>query len=132
MGRWPMALEEARNSASFRVLRDQDLLWRLEGREQRISIGIYCSTEHLTVGTVRLRPGQQTAPHRHAGDESIYVVSGIIQLRLTEHRNLGWYELRPGDGFYIPEGVAHQYHNDGPANAELLFGVAPNYAEPAS
>lgn len=130
---WPMAQHEAQQSASMRVVREADLLWRLEGRDQPTPIGLLCSTEHLTVGTIRLLPGQQTEPHRHAGDECLYVVSGEVHVRLPEQRELGWFELTPGDGFYLPQGVLHQYHNGGRSQAQIVFGVAPNYLpEPQS
>jgi len=125
--RWPMAREEAQQSFSIRVIRETDALWRLEGRERPIPVGLLCSTEHLTVGTIRLLPGQQSEPHRHGGDEGLYVAEGTIHLRLTDQRYRSWFELTPNDGFFIPQGVAHQYYNPGIAPARLLFGIAPQY-----
>jgi quercetin dioxygenase-like cupin family protein len=127
IARWPMAREEARRDATLRPVREHDILWRLEGRERPVPVGILCSTEHLTVGMIRLAPGQQSDPHTHAGDECLYVDEGALHVRLPEHRGQGWYELKAGDGFYIPEGVPHQYHNGGATMTRLLFGVAPGY-----
>lgn len=125
--RWPAAQEEARREATLRVLREADVLWRLEGREHPTPVGILVSTEHLTAGKLCLLPGQQTDVHSHGGDESLYVVEGILHLRVPEHAGGRWFELGPGDGFYVPKGEPHQYYNIGAQPATAVFGVAPRY-----
>jgi uncharacterized RmlC-like cupin family protein len=37
-------------------------------------------------------------------------------------------ELRPGDGFYCPQGTPHQYYNIGSSTAKAVLGVAPRWA----
>lgn len=127
MGHWPMAQVEAAAAATIRVVRDADTLWRLEGRERQVLVGILAATEHLTAGVMHLLPGQRTDVEQHGGDESVYVLEGTINIRLPEHDGQRWYELKPGDGFYLPEGVPHQYYNMTGEPARLLFGVAPHY-----
>ncbi|HWQ15579.1 MAG TPA: cupin domain-containing protein [Roseiflexaceae bacterium] len=127
LGRWPMAQEEVRRSETMRVLREADLLWRLEGRERQVPVALLCSTEHLTVGRLRLLPGQHSEPQVHGGDECLYVLEGALHVRLPEAQGARWFELKPGDGFYIPQGEPHQYYNVSGAPAELIFGVAPRY-----
>lgn len=127
LGRWPMALEETRHDATIRVIRDQDILWRIEGRERLTPVGILVATDQLTVGTIALLPGQQTEPQIHGGDESLYVLEGTLNVRLPNYRGARWHELRPGDGFFIPEGEPHQYYNVSAAPARLIFGIAPGY-----
>jgi quercetin dioxygenase-like cupin family protein len=127
LGRWPMARGEAEQAFTMHVLRDADILWRLEGRERQALVGIYASTEHLTVGKVHLLPGQQTEVQTHGGDESLYLIEGTVHVRLPDHQGPRWFELKPGDGFYIPEGEPHQYYNVSDTPATLIFGVAPAY-----
>jgi quercetin dioxygenase-like cupin family protein len=127
LGRWPMARAEAAQSATMRVLRDPDTLWRLEGRERQVLVGILASTEHLTVGKVHLLPGQQSDVQVHAGDESIYLLEGTLHVRLPEHQGPRWHELKPGDGFYIPQNEPHQYYNVSDTPVTLIFAVAPQY-----
>jgi len=128
IGRWPMAREEAMRGFSMQMLRDADMLWRLEGRERQVLVGILASTEHLTVGKVYLLPGQHTDVQIHGGDESLYLLEGTLHVRLPEHQGARWCELNPGDGFYIPQGEPHQYYNVSDTPVSLLFGVAPAYA----
>lgn len=125
--RWPAAREEAGREETIRVLRDQDVLWRLEGRVRPILVGILASTPQLTVGKIALQPGQHGDAQIHAGDESLYVLEGRLHVRLPEQAGQRFFELKPGDGFYIPEGVAHQYYNMTEQPTELIFGVAPRY-----
>jgi quercetin dioxygenase-like cupin family protein len=130
LGRWPMEREAARRTAAMQVLHEPDMLWRLEGHEHPTLVGLLAATEHLTVGKVYLLPGQQTDPQTHAGDESLYLLEGTLHIRLPENQGLRWFELKPGDGFYIPEGVPHQYYNVSDKPVSLIFAVAPQYIVP--
>jgi mannose-6-phosphate isomerase-like protein (cupin superfamily) len=127
MGRWPMTQLEAQRSFTMRVLREPDVLWRLEGQEQQVLVGILAATEYLTVGKIHLLPGQQTDVQAHGGDEGLYLLDGSLNMRLPENEGQRWFELKPGDGFYIPHGTPHQYYNFTERSASLIFGVAPDY-----
>src|SRR5690349_20977119 len=50
LGRWPMARVEASAGQTIQVLREADMLWRMEGNERPALVGLFVSTEHLTVG----------------------------------------------------------------------------------
>jgi len=126
LGRWPAARAEALQGASMRVLRADDALWRLEG-EQDVLVGLWASTEQLTVGKVYLRPGQHTDAQAHGGDEGLYLLEGTLNVRIPDNDGQRWFELARRDGFYIPEGVAHQYYNMTDQLVEFIFGVAPAY-----
>jgi quercetin dioxygenase-like cupin family protein len=128
--RWPMAAAARAQAATMQHLRPHDLLWRLEGTHHYTLVGLWASTEHLTAGEIELLPGQQTDLQRHAGAESLYVLSGTLNVRTPDHDGPRWHELHPGDGFYLPEGVPHQYYNMGGSPTKFLFGVAPSYPEP--
>ncbi|MEA2524339.1 MAG: hypothetical protein QOF33_1982 [Thermomicrobiales bacterium] len=127
LGRWPMDREEARRAQTIQVVRESDVLWRMEGKERQVLVGILASTEHLTVGKIRLLPGQHTEIQTHGGDESLYVLDGTLNVRLRDADGPCWFELAPGDGFYLPQGAAHQYYNMTDQPAEFIFGVAPTY-----
>lgn len=127
IGRWPEAKPESERGSGIQVLEDRDILWRVEGRESRVLVGILVSTEHLTVGKVHLLPGQQTDIQIHGGDKSIYVEDGSVVVRVRESEAKPWFELNPGDGFYLPQGTSHSYANMSDHPTTLLFGVAPSY-----
>ena len=102
---------------SFRVLRPVDAVLRLD---LGVLTGLLVSTEHLTVGTVEILPGQTSHEESHAGDELLYVTRGEV------HVSAGGVEatLAPHDAFSIPAGTPHRYTGSGTA----IFGVAPAYA----
>lgn len=127
LGRWPMARDEVRRTQTMQVLREADLHWRLEGNEHPTLVSILASTEHLTVGKLHVLPGQQSEIQIHGGDESLYLLEGTLHVRLPENQGPRWCELKPGDGFFIPEGEPHQYHNVSEQPVSLIFGVAPQY-----
>jgi quercetin dioxygenase-like cupin family protein len=127
IGRWPMAQQEARQSHTIRIVREHDALWRMAGRERPVPVALLCSTEHLTVGKVRLLPGQHTDVETHAGDECLYLVEGTVNVRAPEAQGVRWFELKPGDSCYLPQGEPHQYYNISSAPATFVFGCAPGY-----
>ena len=128
--RWPHARGEAAREMTMHVLRDEDLLWRLEGAEQQVLVGLIASTKNLTVGKFDLLPGRHSSVQVHAGDESLYVLDGTLNVRVPENDGQRWFELTPGDGFYLPQGVPHQYYNMTDKPAGVIFGVAPTYTPP--
>ena len=125
--RWPMAQAEVRAERTITVLREADLLWRLEGDDRPIAVAILAATDHLTVGKIRLEPGQSTAVQRHGGAEGLYVLAGTLNVRVLDGDPPCWFELAPKDGFYLPEGTPHRYYNVTDRPTELIFGVAPRY-----
>jgi quercetin dioxygenase-like cupin family protein len=127
LGHWPMAQAEIQRDFTIKVLREADLMWRMEGKQKEVLVGLLASTEHLTVGKIYLLPGQQSDIQLHAGDESLYLLEGTLNIRLPENEGQRWFELNPRDGFYIPQGVPHQYYNISDQPVTLIFGVAPDY-----
>lgn len=130
LGKWPMQREEHDRAATMRVLSEGDLLWRVEGSDGGAVSSLYVSTEHLTAGKVRLRPGGQTGVQHHGGDKTLHVLEGTLNVYLPDAdgpNGQRWFELAPEDGFYLPEGTRHQLRNVGGDDAEVLFAVAPDY-----
>lgn len=127
LGRWPMAASEEAASRTIYPIRSTDILWRLEGTDRPLLVGILASTEHLTVGRIDLQPGQRSDISCHGGDEAIYVLSGTVNIRPHGASGPGWLELHEKDGAFLPAGTPHQYYNISGKPASLMFGVAPSY-----
>jgi quercetin dioxygenase-like cupin family protein len=127
IGKWPMASADERSAATMRHLTDSDLLWELDVDDQGVFTGLYASSEHLTVGRTTLLAGRRSRLHAHGGDECLYVLRGIVNVHVPEKDGQVWFELHPGDGFFVPEGTRHAYFNMGAEPASLMFGVAPSY-----
>jgi quercetin dioxygenase-like cupin family protein len=128
--RWPQAADEAR--AKDTQLPVRDVLWRLEGTDDPVLIGIYLSTPELTAASLDLRPGQRSDALVRGGDEAGYVVSGRMHLFLPdgpdpEGPGNAWHQIDRGDAWYVPEGVPHRYFNMTDEPVHAMFGVAPRY-----
>lgn len=127
-GRWPMEQAQIESDFTFQVIREEDLLWRLEGGfGKEVLVGLLVATEHLTVGKMYLQPGQSTDLERHGGDECLYLLDGTLHMHCPEKEGQIWFELNPQDGFFIPAGAPHQYYNMSDEPVTLIFGVAPGY-----
>ena len=112
---------------SIRVIRAADRRWRLEpGRPGPVPLGLLASTEHLTGAMAELYAGQYGDRQARGGDESGYVLDGVLGVRLGSDGGREFLELHPGDGWYVPKGIAHSYFApQGPAS--FIFGVAPRF-----
>jgi quercetin dioxygenase-like cupin family protein len=127
VGRWPMAAAEERQAATMHVIRDADMLWELDPADQGVMTGLFASTEHLTSGKTTVLPGRKSSFATHGGDECLYVLSGCLNVLTPDREGQVWFELHPGDGFFVPAGSRHQYANMGGEPAVFVFGVAPDY-----
>ena len=111
----------------FTVVRAADIRWRLEdGHPSPVPVGLFASTEHLTVGTVDLVSGQRTAWRTHAGDLCGYVLDGPMAIGVEGPDARRWFELEPGDGWYVPQGVPYRFQAHHGAT-QAMFAVAPSY-----
>lgn len=104
----------------FLVLRSTDAVWRLD---RDVLVGLLVSTEHLTVGTVAVMPGQTSLEETHEGEELLYVTRGALRVAADGIEAT----LAPGDAFFVPAGVPHRYAVESGGRAEAIFGVAPTY-----
>jgi mannose-6-phosphate isomerase-like protein (cupin superfamily) len=132
IGRWPAGLDEARRSAAIKVVREPDILWRLEGEKRQVLVGIMASTDLITFGKIVLQPKQETEVRIHGGDLGLYLQEGELHVRLPgqtldSRGQTRWFDVKAGDGVYLPEGTPHQYYNPSDRMTTLIFGVAPTY-----
>lgn len=127
LGQLALDDNKLRRGNSIKIVRDAGLEWRLHGSGFPTLVGLVVSTEHLTVGKILLLSGQNTDLETHGGDEALYVTEGVINLRVDDGQLPNWFEIKTGDGCYIPQGVAHEYYNISGGQATAIFGVAPRY-----
>lgn len=128
LGHWPMERAAIEQRFTIRIIREQNLLWRLEGgRGNEVLHGLFCSTEHLTMAKVILQAGQCGELHKHAGDESLFLLEGTLHVNCPDSEGQQWNELEPQDGYYLPEGTVHAYHNKTDKAVTFIVGVSPAF-----
>lgn len=129
--RWPADAEAFGAKRTQRVLSDRDVLWRLEGDEHLLPVGIYLSTPQLTVARAELLPGQRSDTIVRGGDQAGYVLEGRLNLFLPDQPvkggGNGWFQMEAGDGFFVPAGTPHRFYNMTGSTVRFMFGVAPRY-----
>ena len=90
-----------------------------------------CNAEHITVGHVRLAPGQGHLRHNHPGSEEIlFVLSGegeqMVETDLEENGGEPeTFQVKAGDLIHIPASVYHQTVNTGGSVMEILAVYSP-------
>jgi quercetin dioxygenase-like cupin family protein len=121
LGQWP---PEGRRAARLRVLRPDDVLYR---RDLGVLCGVLVSTEHLTVATLEIGPGEVAGVHAHGGDEVLMALEGTLWVRAWHDGGVHVFELGPEDVCYLPAGAQHEYRNAGAGTARAICGIAPDY-----
>jgi quercetin dioxygenase-like cupin family protein len=121
LGHWPPASPPR---PRLRVLRTGDVLWR---RDLGVLCGVLVSSEHLTVATLEIGPGEAAAPHEHGGDEVLMALGGTLWVRAWFDGAVQVFELESEDVCYLPAGSRHEYRNPGGATARAICGVAPSW-----
>jgi quercetin dioxygenase-like cupin family protein len=121
LGHWPAARPR---EPRLHVLRPGDVLYR---RDLGVLAGVLVSTEHLTVATLEVGPGEAAAAHEHGGDEVLMALAGSLWVRAWYDGGVHVFELEPEDVCYLPAGSLHEYRNAGGTTARAICGVAPRY-----
>ncbi len=106
------------------MVRPADVLYR---RDLGVLAGVLISTEHLTVATLEVGPGELAAAHEHGGDEVLMALEGSLWVRAWYDGGVHVFELEPEDVCYLPAGSLHEYRNAGGQTARAICGVAPRY-----
>ena len=121
LGGWPRGRPP---DPRLRTLRPADVLWR---RDLGVLCGVLVSTEHLTVATLELGPGETAAVHEHGGDEVLMALEARLWVRAWFEGDVHVFELEPEDACYLPAGSRHEYRNAGGTTARAICGIAPSY-----
>jgi len=116
----------SRRRQALHPIRSEDTLWRLEGADASLLVGIMLSTNELTVGSGELLPGRTTDDRRHDGDLGIYVRYGRLTVVVPDGGGRVDH-LGPDDGFFVPTGMRYRLENHTNDRASFVFGVAPGY-----
>jgi quercetin dioxygenase-like cupin family protein len=78
--------------------------------------------EFLYAGLNSFEPGQEHAPHAHAGQDKLYVVlegNGVVRIAEQAER------VGPGDAAFAPAGVLHSMSNPGPSRLVVMVVLGP-------
>ena len=79
--------------------------------------------EFLFAGLNSFEPGQEHAPHAHAGQDKLYVVlEGSGKIQVGEQTQ----QLSAGDAAFAPSGIVHSIRNPGPERLVVMAVLGPS------
>ena len=131
IGNWPPETEEARKEKRFIVIKPENALKVIHGKEQKNKVTFFISNNRVHVGILTLNKGRFTDPETHKGDEALWAIKGNIQIKIFKEGEdekavfTEVFMVRENEKFLIPEGYKHQYFNFAAGTSETLFAIAP-------
>ena len=93
--------------------------WSESAQPEAQALRRQMESEGYSVFESRDAPGTSYGPHSHGEDQSHWIISGTLTLRV------GWeeYTLRAGDRDYLPANVEHSAAAQGPEPVVYLIGI---------
>jgi mannose-6-phosphate isomerase-like protein (cupin superfamily) len=131
LGHWPVSGPEARKNKLMAVIRRDESLDLIHGKDNHVLVSFYVSNDFIHVGTMTLGANQVSDFEQHKGDEVFYVIQGTVSVLISpeaepkESLSTTRFEVHQGQRFLIPEGFRHQYLNYTEKTAKILFSIAP-------
>ena len=84
----------------------------------------------MSIGLVTMPPGANSPPlHAHPEAESLYIISGEIEVRTKTERGRESYRAGPGALIFTPPNTPHQFANVGSTVAQGLAIFQPSGIE---
>jgi mannose-6-phosphate isomerase-like protein (cupin superfamily) len=131
LGQWPVSGPEARRNKQMAVIRRDEALDLIHGKNNHVLVSFYVSNDFIHVGTMTIGANQVSDFEQHEGDEVFYVIQGTVSVLIgpdqeqKESLSSTRFEVGRGQRFFIPEGIRHQYLNYTEKTAKILFSIAP-------
>ena len=74
-----------KNQNTFKIIKKDELVWRLEGPKQEILIGTFVNTEFLKVHIIKLFPNQETHNFTFLNNTSYLSLNNNIKINILEN-----------------------------------------------
>lgn len=130
IGQWPIAGPLARKNKKILVIKPNETLDLIHGRNSHVLVSLAISNDFIHFGSLTIPGGIVSDVETHEGDEVFYVLEGTVSVIIgSEGENpsvsKSRFEVKQGQRFLIPENTPHRYLNANYKSAKIIFGVAP-------
>jgi quercetin dioxygenase-like cupin family protein len=131
LGQWPISGEEARREGRMIRIPPDQFLHFVHGEKNHVLVSFFVSNDLMHEGMMTLPPGGHSDVESHAGDEVIYVLEGVLVMRIHSDGQTSppitveGFQVAQGQKFLVPEGARHQYFNLTDRVTRIIFAVAP-------
>jgi len=93
------------------------------GKEHRIPVTFYASTDMIHMGEFTIPHNGYSEPESHKGDEVVFALRENLTIFTPSTQET--FEVKEGEAFFIPENVKHQYYNFTNGITRSVFVIAP-------
>ena len=107
------------NENSFKIIKNNNLVWSLEGPNQEVLVGNFVKTEFLNVKLIKLLPKQKTHVFEFKKNTSYLSLNDNIMVNIVKDKEE--YTLSKKDGLYFPSNTQFFLENTNNCNAEIIF-----------
>jgi len=132
LGRWPLPGPEARKEKRLIVVRPEDRLPLIHGKNDHVLFDFIVSNDYFHIALMEIPPGKFSEVEQHSGDEALYVLEGELEIRLSDPSSeqegqalFDSHHISEGEPCFIPEGTAHQYYNFTDKMIRAFVAVGP-------
>ena len=131
IGKWPIDGEEARRRKRMILIRPDDTLKVIHGRENHILVSFFVSNNYIHFGTMTIPVGKHSDEEAHKGDEVLSVLQGTLIVQVFDENDSesvlkNVYKVQKHEKFFIPENSKHRYLNLSGEVVKFLFSIAPD------
>lgn len=132
LGSWPAPGPELRKAKQLTIIRPEDQLALIHGKERHVLFSFIVSNDYLHLAILKVPVAGISELERHQGDEGVHILEGELCVRIPtseeERKDNAVYpytKLKAGETMLIPEGVKHQYLNFTNGVVKAFVAIAP-------
>ena len=110
-----------KNQKSFKIIKNKDYVWSLEGNNQETLIGTMVKSENLDVKMINLKPFQESHIFCFENNTSYLSLNDNIEIKiLDENQKI---LLSKNDGLYFPKSTSYKIKNLNDHEANIIFCI---------
>ena len=107
------------NQDTFTIIKNDDLIWSLEGPNQEVLIGNFIKTKFLDVKIIKLLASQKTHNFKFENNTSYLSLNDNIKVHINEEKKQ--YILSEKDGLYFPAETSFYLENMNDYESSIIF-----------
>ena len=120
-GKYFYPSENFENQKSFKIIKNKDYIWSLEGQKQETLIGTIVKTINLDVKIINLKPLQESHILCFENHTSYLSLNDNIEVSISGEKQK--IILKNNDGLYFPKSTSYKIKNLNNSEANIIFCV---------
>ena len=104
---------------TFKIIKNDDLVWSLDGPNQEILIGNFINTKFLNVNIIKLLPNQKTHNFKFSKNTSYLSLNNNINVELIGKKEK--FTLSEKDGLYFPAETIFNLENTTNSESSIIY-----------